>query len=85
MPERADREKIEGLASALIKETIAANPATFYSFTIHFFCEPELAKTIEASRAFAHATFLPGGDWAKVGRVPIDDYKDYVLNCVFLE
>jgi len=83
--ERADKEKIEGLASAIIKETIAANPATFHSFTVHFFCEPELAKTLEASTAFARATFLPEGSWVKVGRAPIDDYKDYVLDCVFLD
>ena len=85
VPERASKEKIEGLASAIIKETIAANPAAFHSVTIHFFSESELGTTVEASKAFARPTFLPEGNWVKVGRVPIDDYKDYVLNCVFLD
>ena len=85
LPERQNKEKIERLASALIKETILANPAFFHSFTVHFFCEPEMTRTIEASKAFARVTFLPEGSWVKVGRVPIDDYKDYVLNSAFLE
>jgi len=85
LPERQNKEKIEGLASAIIKETIAANPAAFHSFIIHFFSESELGTTVEASKAFARPTFLPEGNWVKVGRAPIDDYKDYVLNCVFLD
>ncbi|MGQ9674013.1 MAG: hypothetical protein ACUVV5_12950 [Candidatus Aminicenantales bacterium] len=85
LPERKSREKLERLALALINETNRTRPAYFHSFTIHFFCEPEMARTVEASRPFARATFLPGGSWVQVGRVPIDDYKNYVLNCELLD
>lgn len=85
LPERESQERLERLASVLIHETNRAQPAYFHSFTIHFFCEPEMARTVEASRPFARATFLPGGSWVQVGRVPIDDYKDYVLTCELLD
>ncbi len=85
LPERASKDKLERLASALIAETIRTNPAFFHSFTVHFFCQTELARTVEASKPFARATYLPEGTWVKVGRVPIDGYKDYVLACTLLE
>jgi hypothetical protein len=84
VPEKLDQEKIERLAMAIINETIHTRPRTYHSFTIHFFSEKELGPSIEASESFARATFLPEGDWAKVGRVPIDDYKNYQLRCTFL-
>jgi len=85
LPEKESREKLERLASALIAETNRAQPAHFHSFTIHFFCQKEMVRTVEASRPFARATFLPRGSWVHVGRVPIDDYKDYVLTYELLD
>ncbi len=82
---RVSNQKVEELADAIIKETIAEKPKTFHSFTIHFFWEDELAETVEKSKCIARATFLPEGGWFKVGRVPIDDYENYKLNCTFLE
>jgi len=80
-----NNEKVEALTDAIIKETITRKPKTFHSFTIHFFWEDELVESIENSRCFARANFLPEGSWLKVGRVPIDDYKSYKLTCTFLE
>lgn len=82
---RVSNQKVEELADAIIKETIAEKPKTFHSFTIHFFWENELTENLSESKRFARATFLPDGDWRKVGRVPIDDYKDYRLTCTFHE
>lgn len=78
-------QKVEELADAIIKETIAEKPKTFHSFTIHFFWEDELAENLSESKRFARATFLPDGDWRKVGRIPIDDYKSYKLECKFIK
>ena len=83
--EKISSVKVEDLAEAIIKETIAKKPNTFHSFTIHFFCESELAETLERSRCFARAKFLPEGDPLKVGRVPIEDYKSYKLVLTILE
>jgi hypothetical protein len=85
LKEKPDRPKIEALARSIIDETIAKFPGTFHSFVIHFFCEQELQGTPENSKAFAQASFLPDGDWSKVGRVPIDGYKTYQLSINFLE
>jgi len=85
VPEKLDKEKLETLAMAIINETIHFRPRTYHSFTIHFFLEEELGPKVETSESFARATFLPEGSWAKVGRVPIDDYKNYQLTCHFLE
>ena len=83
MQEKAISQKVEQVADAIIKETIAKKPKTYHSFTIHFFCEDELAESVERSKSFARANFLPEGSWLKVGRVPIDDYKDYKLTLTF--
>lgn len=83
--EKVSPEKVEKLAEAIIKETILSRPRTYHSFTVHFFWEKELGPALETSQSFAKATFLPEGNWAKVGRVPIDDYKDYKLTCSFRE
>jgi len=85
LSEKPDEQKLKDLAEAIIKEAISSNPETYHSFTIHFFCESELEETLEKSNRFAQATFLPEGSWLKVGRVPIDDYKDYKLTCEFIE
>ena len=82
---KANSQKIEELANSIIKEIIAKKPKTYHSFTIHFFLEDELGASVERSRCFARANFLPEGDWTKVGRAPLDDYKDYALTCTFLE
>ena len=79
MKEKGTSQKVEQVADAIIKETIAKKPKTYHSFTIHFFCEDELAGSVEKSKSFARANYLPEGSWLKVGRVPIDDYKDYKL------
>lgn len=79
------KEKIKELADAIIRETIAKKPKTFHSFTIHFFWEDELTESVEKSRCFARANFLPEKTWLKVGRAPIDDYKSYKLTCTYLE
>jgi len=83
--EKVKHQGVEKLADAIIKETIAIRPNAFHSFTIHFFWEDDLADTLEKSKCFARATFLPEGGWLKVGRVPIDEYKNYELNCIHLE
>ncbi len=85
LAEKVPREKVELLAHRLIEETIAKQPKTFHSFTIHFFWEQDLKDRVELSPSFARATFLPSGDWQKVGRVPIEDYKDYKLTVIFVE
>jgi hypothetical protein len=52
---------------------------------VHFFLESELKETTEASTPFARATYLPEGNWVKVGRASIEDYKDYRLTLTRLE
>ncbi len=77
--------KLEELATAIVRETIAARPRTYHSFTVHFFLEGELKEIAEKSTPFARATYLPEGSWLKVGRASIEDYKDYRLTCVRLD
>jgi len=85
LKEKEPYEKVEVLADAIIKDIISKKPKIFDSFTIHFFCESDIGETLEKSNRFAYATFLPEGSWMKVGRVPIDDYKNYKLTCTFIE
>lgn len=85
LKDKINKQRLETLAEAIIKETIVLKPNTYHSFTIHFFWENELRETIGKSPCFARATFLPEGNWQKVGRLPIDDYKNYKLSCTFLE
>ena len=85
LKDKVNKQRLETLAEAILKETIALKPNTYHSFTIHFFWENELRETIGKSPCFARATFLPEGNWQKVGRLPIDDYKNYKLSCTFLE
>jgi hypothetical protein len=77
--------KIEKLAMAIIRETIAARPQTYHSFTVHFFRECDLKETPESSAIFARATYLPEGGWQKVGRDSIEDYKAYRLQLALSE
>ena len=85
LKKKVNSQRVEELADSIIKEIIIKKPKTYHSFTIHFFLEDELGASVEKSRCFARANFLPQGGWVKVGRVPIDDYKDYALTCTFLE
>ena len=71
--------KIEELAMAIIRETIAARPQTYNSFTVHFIRECDLKETPESSATFSCATYLPEGSWQKVGRASIEDYREYRL------
>jgi hypothetical protein len=71
--------KIEELAIAIIRETIAARPQTYHSFTVDFIREFDLKETPESSATFACATYLPEGSWQKVGRASIENYKEYRL------
>lgn len=71
--------KIDELAMAIIRETIAARPQTYHSFTVHFIQESDRKETPESSAAFVRATYLPEGKWQKVGRASIEDYKEYRL------
>jgi len=85
LPKKVSTQKVQELADSIIKETIAKKPKAYHSFTVHFFWEDELGECVEKSRSFARANSLPEGDWTKVGRVPIDDYKDYELTYTPLE
>jgi len=85
LPKKVSSQKVKELADSIIKEIIAKKPKTYHSFTVHFFWEDELGERVEQSKSFACANFLPEGDWTKVGRMPLDDYKDYALTCTFLE
>ncbi len=77
--------KLEELAMAIVRATITAMPRIYSSFTVHFFSEGEMKETVEASTAFACATYLPEGSWLKVGRASIEDYSGYRMTCVMLE
>lgn len=77
--DKVARPQIDELAMAMIRETIAVRPQTYHSFTVHFIRESDLKETPESSTAFIHATYLPEGKWQKVGRTPIEDYKEYRL------
>ncbi len=85
LPKKANSQKVKELSNAITKEIIAKKPKTYHSFTIHFFWGDELAECVERSKSFARANFLPEGSWFKVGRAPIDDYKDYKLTLTSLE
>lgn len=83
LEEKEPHEKIKKLANAIIQDTIAKKPKTYSSFKIHFFLRCDLNETLENSKSWATAVFLPEGEWSRVGRVPINNYSDYSLMCVF--
>jgi len=85
LKKKVSGQKVKELADSIIKEIIAKKPKTYHSFTIHFLREHELGESVEGSKSFARANFLPEGDWAKVGRVPITEYKDYKLTITLIE
>lgn len=79
VPDQMPKEKAEELVREIIKATIEKYPNTYHSFMVHLFYESEVTGRPEDCTPFARATFLPEGDWFKVGRSPIDDYKNYKL------
>ncbi|MFW6124467.1 MAG: hypothetical protein ACOC5G_04530 [Acidobacteriota bacterium] len=79
--EKLAEEDLRILAQEIIDTAVQSKPQTYHSFTIHFMCRDESQESKQRLKAFAKATFLPEGSWTKVGRVPINDYKDYELTC----
>jgi len=77
--------RLETLAEAIIRGTIAARPRTYHSFTVHFFHDHDLKGAAERSKPFARVTFLPEGDWQKVGRASVEDYSSYTMALVRLD
>jgi len=84
LKEKPDSPKLEGVARAVIGETIAHKPETYCAFTIHFFDEAGYRGAMDKSREFAKANFLPEGSAEKTGRIPIDNYKNYKLVLKFM-
>jgi len=74
-------DKLLDIAKAAIDGVIAANPNLYSSFTIHFASAEDILPGNEMKKCYANATFLPYGDWQKVGREPIDRYVNYQLTC----
>jgi len=89
LPDMPSQEDLRLLADAIIKSVIAKKPRVYHSFTIHFFMEFFMEKDIQAGvlegKRFAYANFLPEGSWLKVGRIPVDNYKDYRLLVTMIE
>jgi len=75
-----NQDKVEEVVKNILDALIAKFPRTYHSFTFHLFYEKDLKGLPENSWTFACAVFLPGGNRALVGRVPIDDYKEYRLS-----
>ena len=84
VPDQTPKEKVEALIREILKATVAKFSNTYHSFTFHLFYESKLTGKPEDCQTFARATFLPDGDWLKVGRAPIDDYKSYQLSLEFM-
>ncbi len=72
--------KVEDVVNNILDEIIVKYPKIYHSFTFHLFYQKDMKDTCENSHPFAAASFLPRGDRAQVGRVPIDDYKNYQLS-----
>lgn len=82
---RPDRAKLMEISKACLDEVIAAKPNVYHSFTLHFISSEDVLPGAETKKSFAKATFLPEGDWQKVGRIPIDGYEQYKLDCIVSE
>jgi len=85
LPDMPSQEDLRLLADAIIKSVIAKKPRVYHSFTIHFFMEKDIQAGVLEGKRFAYANFLPEGSWLKVGRIPVDDYKDYRLLVTMIE
>jgi len=79
------KAKLEDISKAALDEVIAAKPRVYHSFTLHFVSSEDVRPGAEMKKCFAKATFLPEGDWQKVGRDPIDGYGNYKLDCIIGE
>ncbi len=79
------QQKTEELAHAIITETISSHPQTYHSFMLHFFLKSELRETVESSKSYAQATYLPEGSWLEIRRIAVDSYDDYKLTCTFFD
>ena len=82
---RPDKAKLMEISKACLDEVIAVKPKIYHSFTLHFISSVDYKPGVASQKCFAKATFLPEGDWQKVGRVPIDGYGSYKLDCVVSE
>ena len=78
-------KQIENLAQTIVDEAISNSPKNYHSFMIHFFLKSELGETVENSKSFAQATYLPEGSRQKIRRIPVDNYDNYKLTCTFFD
>ncbi len=85
LDKEASHQKIEDLAQAIVNEAIANNPKTYHSFLIHFFLKSDLRDTVENSKSYAKATYLPEGSWLEIRKNAVDSYDDYKLTCTFFD
>jgi len=65
-----------------LDQIIAVKPKRYHSFTFHFSSSEDNPSGTKENKCYAKATYLPEGDWQKVGRVPIDGYSAYKLACI---
>lgn len=82
---RPVKAKLLEVSKAILDEIIAAKPRVYHSFILHFISSDDYRPGAAVLNCFAKATFLPEGDWQKVGRDPIDGYGNYKLDCVVSE
>jgi len=82
---RPPKEKLLEISKIALDQIIAAKPRLYHSFTFHFVSSEDIRPGAETQKCYAKATFLPDGDWQKVGRVPIDGYSAYKLDCTIGE
>jgi hypothetical protein len=82
---RPIKGKLLEVSKAILDKVIAAKPHVHHSFSLHFISSDDYRSGAASNKCFAKATFLPEGDWQKVGRDPIDGYANYKLDCVKAE
>ncbi|MCX6566561.1 MAG: hypothetical protein NTW38_09120 [Candidatus Aminicenantes bacterium] len=82
---RPVKEKLLEISKIALDQIIAAKPNLYHSFTFHLISSVDAQPGVEIKKCYAKVTFLPEGDWQKVGRVPIDGYGAYKLNCTIGE
>jgi len=82
---RPMKEKILEISKIALDQIIAAKPKLYHSITFHFISSEDIRPGAETQKCYAKATFLPEGNWQKVGRVPIDGYGAYKLDCTIEE
>ena len=76
---RPSKDKLLEISRLALDQIIAAHPMLYHSFTFHFASADESRGAEDLRNFYAKTTFLPEGNWQKVGRVPIDGYNAYVL------